>query len=93
MPKLSFEQTARSDGSKTFSPVDSNETKQKVMGKTDQFIKEYSGEDLRNSLMSFVNHHLSNLVERDVKKHARQEKKTELLSLTVDEIDWEEMVK
>ena len=75
MSKLSFEQTARSDASKTFSPGDSNETKQKVMGKTDQFIKEYSREDLRNSLMSFVNHQLSNLVERNVKKHARQEKR------------------
>ena len=26
------------------------------------------------------------------KKHARQEKKTEMLSSTVDEIDWEKMV-
>ena len=64
VPKLSFEQTAHSDRIKTFSPVDSNETKQNVMGKIDQFIKEYSGEDLRNSVMSFVNHQL----EKDVKK-------------------------
>ena len=42
--------------------------------------------------MSFVNHHLTNLVERDIKTHARQEKKTEMLPLTVDEIDWEQMV-
>ena len=62
------------------------------MGKIGQFIKEYSGEVLRNLVMSFVNHHLSNLVERDVKEHAKQEKKTEMLSLTADKINGEEMV-
>ena len=92
LPKLSFEETIHKDGSKTYVPVDANGTKEKIFSQIDEFIKEYTGEDLRNTVMSDVNHYLSNAIEKDVRKRARQEKKSNVMSLTVDEIDWEEMV-
>ena len=92
LPKLSFEETIHKDGSKTYVPVDVNGTKEKIFSQIDEFIKEYTGEDLRNTVMSDVNRHLSNAIEKDVRKRARQEKKSNVMSLTVDEIDWEEMV-
>ena len=90
-PKLSFQQISNSDGSTTYLPVDANDTKTKIMAKIDNFVKEYTGEDLRNTVLSDVNHYLSNSIEKEVKKRIRQDKKAECLSLKVNDIDWEEM--
>ena len=92
LPKLSFEETIYKDDSKTYVPVDANGTKEMIFSQIDEFTKEYTGEDLRNTVMSDVNHYLSNATEKDVRKRARQEKKSNVMSLTVDEIDWEEIV-
>ena len=62
LPKVLFEDNAHSVGSKTFSPLERNQTKPKVIGKIEQFIEEYSEENLGNSVMSFKKHQLSNLV-------------------------------
>ena len=90
-PKLSFQQISNSDGSTTYLPVDANDTKTKIMAKIDNFVKEYTGEDLRNTILSDVNHYLSNSIEKEVKKRIRQDKKAECLSLKINDIDWEEM--
>ena len=52
---------------------------------------EYTGEDLRNTVLSDVNHYLSNSNEKEVKKCVKQDKKAECLSLKVNGIDWEKM--
>ena len=39
-----------SEGSTTYLPVDINDTKTKIMAKIDDFVKEYTGEDLRNTI-------------------------------------------
>ena len=62
------------------------------MSKLDEFVKEYTGEDLRNSVLSDVNHYLTMVIEKEVRKRVRNEKKTEDLSLKVDDIDWENAV-
>ena len=36
---------------------------------------EYAGEDLRNAVMSDVNHYLSTSIEKEVKKRVRSHKK------------------
>ena len=91
-PKLSFEEIHNDDGSTTYLPIDSNNTKSKIMSKLDEFVKEYTGEDLKNSVLSDVNHYLTMVIEKEVRKRVRNEKKTEDLSLKVDAIDWENAV-
>ena len=91
-PKLSFEEIHNDDGSTTYLPIDSNNTKSKIMSKLDEFVKEYTCEDLRNSVLSDVNHYLTMVIEKEVRKRVRNEKKTEDLSLKVDDNDWENAV-
>ena len=91
-PKLSFEEIHNDDGSTTYLPIDSNNTKSKIMSKLDEFVKEYTGEDLRNSVLSYVNHYLTMVIEKEVRKRVRNEKETEDFSLKVDDIDWENAV-
>ena len=61
------------------------------MAKIDDFVKGYTGEDLRNTVLSDINHYLSNSIEKEVKMRVRQDKKAEYLSLKVNDIDWEDM--
>ena len=89
-PKLSFQQISNSDCSTTYLPVDANDTETKIMAKIDDLVEEYTGKDLRNTVLSDVNHYLSNSIE-EVNKCVKQDKKAECLSLKVNNIDWEEM--
>ena len=90
--RLSFLEDERPDGSKTMIPVDLNDTKVKLFSKFDAFIAEFAGEDLRNVVFRDVDKYFSAAIENEVKKQQRQHTKSEALALSVDDIDWEDLI-
>ena len=71
-------------------PVDANGTKEKIFAGIDKFIEEYTGQDLRKVVIRDANKYLTTVVENEVKKKDKEQKKVNALSLTVDDIDWED---
>ena len=80
------------DGSSTLVPVDANRTNGKIFAGIDRFIEEYAGEDLRRVAVRDANMYLTTCIENEVKKQDKEQKKINTLSLTVDDIDWEDNV-
>ena len=91
-PRLSFQEENHEDGSTTLIPVDANGTKEKIFAGIDKFIEQYTDQDLRRVIIRDAYKYLTTFVENEVKKKDREQKKVNALSLTVDDIDWEDQV-
>ena len=89
---MSLQEEKYQDGSSTLVPVDANRTKGKIFAGIDRFIEEYAGEDLRIVAVRDANKYLTTCIENEVKEQDREQKKINTLSLTVDDIDWEDNV-